>query len=102
MVHKKIFTIVLLALFVILTGYAQVSEPAPTPDLPCSLMGDVNSDGIVDMADAYLVARWSRGDPIPEPLFNENCADVNCDGTINIVDALLIAQYSVGLINEFC
>lgn len=63
-------------------------------------LGDVNSDGAVDIVDALLVAQFYVG--LNPSNFNKDNADTNCDGSIDIVDALLIAQYYVGLISSFC
>jgi len=68
----------------------------PTPENP----GDVNGDGVIDIIDALLTARYSVG--LNPEGFNVDQGDANCDGSINIVDALLFAQYFVGLITEFC
>jgi hypothetical protein len=89
------------------------STPTPVPDTPTpttapdtptptgiSNLGDVNSDGSIDIVDALLIAQEYVGlNPSP---FNASAADTNCDGGIDIVDALLVAQYYVGLVNGFC
>ena len=63
-------------------------------------LGDVNSDGTIDILDALRTAQYYVGlDPAD---FNPDVADTNCDESIDIIDALLIAQYYVGLISEFC
>lgn len=67
------------------------------PPPPPPLMGDVNSDGFVDIVDALLVAQYYV-EQNPDP-FDESVADVNRDGLIDIVDALLIAQIYVGLLD---
>ncbi|MBN2736715.1 MAG: hypothetical protein JXR70_07015 [Spirochaetales bacterium] len=64
-------------------------------------LGDVNTDDVVNIVDALLVAQFYVGLPI-SGVFVEEMADVNCDGVVNIVDALLIAQYYVSLIDKFC
>ena len=76
--------------------------PTPTPEVTPEQgdLGDVNSDGAVNIIDALLVAQFYV--ELEPPDFNEEKADVNCDGSVNIVDALIIAQYYVGLISEFC
>ncbi|MBN2443900.1 MAG: dockerin type I repeat-containing protein, partial [Spirochaetales bacterium] len=79
---------------------AQTTVPTSAPTNPAVLLGDVNSDGSVDIVDALLIAQWYvQLDPLP---FNVDAADTNCSGSVDIVDALLIAQYYVGLINGFC
>jgi hypothetical protein len=61
-------------------------------------LGDVNSNGTIDIVDALLIAQYYVG--LNPPGFNASAADVNCSGSIDIVDALLVAQLYVGLISE--
>ncbi|MBN2535421.1 MAG: dockerin type I repeat-containing protein [Spirochaetales bacterium] len=77
-----------------------IPTPAPTPfPTPISGTGDVNTDGSIDIIDAYLIAQYYAG---LNPLnFQESNADVDCNGTIDIIDALIVAQYYVGLITLF-
>jgi arabinoxylan arabinofuranohydrolase len=82
-----------------LAGTPPDATPAPTAQPACSLIGDVNSSGTIDIVDALLVAQAYVG-LIPSG-YNAACADVNCSGGIDIVDALLVAQYYVGLITSF-
>ncbi|MBN2736815.1 MAG: dockerin type I repeat-containing protein [Spirochaetales bacterium] len=72
--------------------------PTPTPGPMCELMGDANSDGVVNIVDALLSAQYYVKITVD---ININCADVNCSGDINIVDALLIAQFYVKIIDRF-
>ncbi|MBN2442604.1 MAG: glycoside hydrolase family 88 protein [Spirochaetales bacterium] len=60
--------------------------------------GDVNTDGVVDIVDALLIAQDYVG--LNPANFDSTVADVNNDSSIDIVDALLIAQLYVGLIDE--
>jgi hypothetical protein len=71
--------------------------PAPTQQQ--GTIGDVNSDGSIDIVDALLTAQYYVG--LDPQNFNAVNADVNCSGGIDIVDALIVAQYYVGLITEF-
>jgi hypothetical protein len=86
-------------------GSAATSEPsavpttAPTAVPACSLKGDVNGSGAIDIVDALLIAQSYVG--LNPSGFNASCADVNCSGSVDIVDALLIAQLYVGLILSF-
>jgi hypothetical protein len=74
--------------------------PAPTtPPTPDNL-GDVDTDGDIDITDALLIARYYVG--FNPDNFEPDNADVNCDNSITIVDALLVARYYVKLITEFC
>jgi len=63
-------------------------SPIPT------LIGDVNSDGVVDIIDALLIAQYYVGFDV---VIDLEVADWNEDGLIDIIDALLIAQYYVGI-----
>ncbi len=65
----------------------------------CSLQGDVNGSGAVDIVDALVVAQAYVG--LNPSNYNAACADVNCSGAIDIVDALLMAQLYVGLVSSF-
>lgn len=62
-------------------------------------LGDVNSDGTIDIVDALLIAQYYVN-LVPDN-FDPSRADVDCNNSIDIVDALLIAQLYVGLITEF-
>jgi aryl-phospho-beta-D-glucosidase BglC (GH1 family) len=67
--------------------------PTPTPTA-ATASGDANGDGIVDIIDALLVARYTAGFPVT--IILANC-DMNRDGNIDITDAFLIARKTVGL-----
>ena len=75
------------------------ATPAPTAAPSCSMTGDVNGSGAIDIVDALLIAQAYVG--LNPSGYNAACADVNCSGTVDIVDALLVAQYYVGLISSF-
>ncbi len=62
-------------------------------------LGDVNSNGSIDIVDALLIAQYYVG--LNPSSFGVSLADVNASSGIDIVDALLIAQYYVGLITGF-
>jgi len=78
-------------------GYTPV--PFGTPD-PNGTLGDVNSDGLIDIVDALLTAQYYVG--LSPSGFNPAVSDTNCNGVTDIVDALLIAQFYVGLKISFC
>jgi hypothetical protein len=63
------------------------------------LLGDVNDDGDVDIADAVCVVNHVVGKPTPA--FNAAAADVNGDGDVDIADAVRIVNLVVGKINAF-
>ena len=54
------------------------------------LEGDLNGNGIVDLADLHLALQLARGDRTPKP--RELAADPNQDFRFTIDDALLILQ----------
>jgi hypothetical protein len=78
--------------FIILFSFA--SFTAFSADL-----GDVNSNGTIDIVDALLVAQYYVG--LAPAQFDVTVSDVNATGSTDIVDALLIARYYVGLIDSF-
>lgn len=59
------------------------------------LMGDVNSDGEINSADALAILIYSVGESSDN--FNEAVADLNEDGFINSSDALFVLEISVGI-----
>jgi len=55
------------------------------------LMGDANSDGDINIADAvYIVSYIFRGGPAPNPF---DAGDANCDQNVNLADAVHIINY---------
>ena len=58
--------------------------------------GDVDGDGVIDLADAVLVINYYVGKPVAT--FNNNAADVDGDGVIDLADAVKIINYYVGKI----
>jgi hypothetical protein len=72
----------------------QGGNPTPGP----VLLGDVDTNGTVDIVDALMVAQYYVGLPVS---INTQAADVNNDGAIDITDALLIAQVYVGILPGF-
>jgi M6 family metalloprotease-like protein len=61
------------------------------------IYGDVNGDGVVNVIDAQLVARYSVGLSVPDASRTQVNGDVNADGAANVIDAQLISRHSVGL-----
>ena len=62
------------------------------------LMGDVNGDGYITMADANMVVNYFLADETSKPAegFNVDAADVNEDGTITMADANAIVNKFLG------
>jgi endo-1,4-beta-xylanase len=81
------------------TAPTAVATVAPTAAPACSIKGDVNGNGTVDIVDSLLIAQYYVG--LNPSGFNISCADTNCSGSVDIVDSLLIAQLYVGLISNF-
>jgi hypothetical protein len=84
--HVKIF--LLIAIF-LLSAFA----------LQAQTMGDVDSNGTVNIVDALRIAQYYIGMPVGN--FNTAVADVNCDSKIDIVDALLVARFYIGIVTGF-
>ena len=63
-------------------------------------LGDINSDGTVDSADALLALQYFVGIKTPTET-QRLAANVNKDNTIDSADALLILKYFVGQITTF-
>ncbi len=55
------------------------------------LMGDANSDGSINVADAvFLITYVFKSGPAPEPL---DAGDADCDGNVNLADAVNIINF---------
>jgi len=62
--------------------------------LACGILGDVNNDGQVDLADALLVVVFNLDPSIMAPNNgNIGLGDVTDDGQVNLVDLLAIMTY---------
>ena len=61
-----------------------------------AVLGDVNGDGDVDIADAVCIVNYVVSKP--NTTFNEAAADANGDGDIDIADAVHIVNFVVGKI----
>lgn len=59
-------------------------------------VGDVNSDGKINSADALGILQHTVGSKPKN--FNKDVADINSDGKINSSDALVVLQIAVGSI----
>jgi hypothetical protein len=74
-------------------AYTYTMEPAEVPD---TILGDVNGDGLVTSTDALIILSGDVGLNIASycPI---NCGDANEDGFVTSTDALIILTYNVGL-----
>lgn len=74
--------------------------------LPCGtpfnnrVIGDVNSDGLVDIFDAVTIQKYAA-DRTTISDRQKELADVNNDGSVDVLDALMIQKYVTGKIKEF-
>jgi hypothetical protein len=79
---------------VYVTGWSQGSETAydyATIKYIQFLCGDVNQDGVVDIADVvYLINYLFISGPAPDPI---QAGDVNGDGVIDVADAVYLINY---------
>ena len=73
------------------------SQTPGSTDPPPVTLGDVDSNGNINIIDALILSQYYVG--LNPPNFNPDAADVTRDGSINIVDALVIAQCYVGLVS---
>ena len=82
------------------TSVAFYTIPFECVEGTASILGDVDQDGEVTVADALLALRCAMG--VAE-LTEEQLAqmDVNGDGVYDLVDATLILRYAMGVIEEF-
>ena len=64
------------------TPIAPTPTPNPSPTPPMKLLGDINSDGHVNVLDlSLLLAHWGSAD---------TASDINHDGTVNVLDMSLL------------
>ena len=63
------------------------------------LLGDVNSDGQVNVSDVTETQRIAASVFAPDAL-TARAADVNGDGIVNVVDATEIQKYIAGYTSE--
>lgn len=76
-------------------GYAwDMSQLATKGTITVRMMGDINGDGKVTLADANLLVNYLLG-TAPASSVNLTWADVNLDGTIDIQDAKAIAELTI-------
>ncbi len=63
------------------------------------LLGDVTNDNNPAIFDAFVIANYAVGNPIPAEFLErieQGCGDVTLDGLTRIFDAFVIANYAVG------
>ena len=78
-----------------LSGRITLNEPTEQ-----ILYGDVNNDGIINVADATLVQKHAA-DIIKLTDDQLKRADVNFDGIVNVHDSTLIRKYAADIISSF-
>lgn len=60
-----------------------------TLEKPSYTLGDVNEDGIIDVADIVAASQLAAG--VVDSKYNSLAADANLDGKINIADVVMIS-----------
>ena len=75
-------------------GQNDSEEESPSLQ-PKTLLGDVNHDGSVTMADANMVVNYFLASNKPED-FDTTAADVNEDGSVTMADANQIVNMFLG------
>lgn len=78
-----------------LSGRITLNEPTEQ-----ILYGDVNNDGVINVADATLVQKHAA-DLIKLTDDQLKRADVNFDGVVNVHDSTLIRKYAADIISSF-
>ena len=78
-----------------LSGRITLNEPTEQ-----ILYGDVNNDGVINVADATLVQKHAS-DIIKLTDDQLKRADVNFDGKVDVLDSTLIRKFAVGIISSF-
>ncbi len=80
---------------VFIARFTGADEPGPGPE-PTPVIGDVDGDGEIALADALLAMRCALGLMELTPGQIED-ADVNGDGEVTLVDALIILRAALGI-----
>ena len=63
-------------------------------DKPAYILGDVNSDGVVNAHDRVFLARYlAKWTDYPASVINMDAADVNGDGAVNAHDRVYLARH---------
>jgi hypothetical protein len=75
------------------TGHSDQEQDSPSVNK--FLLGDVNHDGYITMADANMVVNYFLATNKPED-FDVKAADVNGDGSITMADANQIVNMFLG------
>ncbi len=60
-----------------------------TLEKPSYTLGDVNEDGVIDIADVVATSQLTAG--VADSKYNSLAADANLDGKINIADVVMIS-----------
>ena len=95
-ISNKILS-VLLTLSIVFGTFAGLTAATLAVD---NVVGDTNSDSVVNSFDALMVIRYCTGE-ISLSAAEKKAADVDGDNKITATDALYILHYSVGKIHSF-
>jgi hypothetical protein len=88
---KKLLVFSLVAIMIM-----ALAVPAFAETLPAPLLGDVNGDSAVTIADAIATMRYVMLG-ITNGVFMPARADMDGDGTVGIADTIIITRIALGL-----
>ena len=82
-------------------GYEYIKDQIlATLNVEHGLLGDADSNGVVNNIDAMMILQYHTG-IIEADRLDLTVCDVNNDGVVNNVDAMMVLQYHTGVITEF-
>ena len=83
-----------------LTTMTTTTFPPTVYGPPKAFMGDVNTDGVVDIFDAVALRKAILYDEYSEAI-DRYWADLNKDGKINVGDLVRLNRYLLGTLKDF-
>ena len=91
--EMRIIRIIIIAMMALSPFHSMAQSNAPYHVEEQGILGDVNSDGIINVTDViqlvnYLVGNTTAG-------FNEEMADLNGDGDYTVTDVMLLVNIIV-------
>jgi len=78
-------------IYAMLSNGESLTCPVTVTEDGTILMGDVDGNGSVKVADLVLLQKWIHADPNAK-LANWQNADFNGDGKVNVIDLALLKQ----------
>lgn len=76
---------------IVFSSQGMIGKPSSpvTLEKPSYTLGDVNEDGVIDIADVVAASQLTAG--VADSKYNSLAADANLDGKINIADVVMIS-----------